>query len=808
MLILVLSALPAATNAQSADLLRARFDEFRGQALTEKLYVHTDRSYYFAGEILWCKIYCVDGSTHRPLDLSKVVYLELVNRTNKPVLQAKIGMEKAEGKGSLYLPVSLASGYYKLRAYTNWMKNGGPEYFYEQMVAVINTLKPTNAESTTPGDTQGTRSGSTPGITVGFFPEGGNLLNEVSSKVGFQILGPDGRGKDYTGVVVDENRDTVARFRPLHAGIGNFVFTPKQGHQYRALMQTPDGTLEMELPAAIDAGYSMAAGDASDGKIRVAVHARGGRSGSLYLFSQCRQVPGISRTAKLSGDSVLFLLDKDDLGQGINQLTLFDESLRPVCERLYFKRPSQHLVIRATTDSTRYRTRSRVKIGIATGAEAGGLIPASLSLAVYRVDSLLPDLSAAGIYDYLWLGSDLRGRVESPEYYFTATGAAADEALDNLMLTHGWRRWKWETVLRNGRTAGRASYPYPPELSGQLIAGRLTDSRTGSPVAGRNCFLSAPGDHFRWGICRTDSVGAFCFDIKDFYGPGGIMVQTGLAEDSACRVDVNSPFSEQFSEWRLPAFRVPDEWQKGGLRSSLARRSVAMQVQNIFLGDSLQRFREQAGDSLPFFGKPEYTYKLDDYTRFTTMEEVLREYVREINVNVVHGKLRVAMLDIPNRDVFKDNNTLVLLDGVPVLQERIFNYDPLKVKRLDIVARQYFMGTAIFSGIASFTTYKGNYEGLEADPRTVFLDYEGLQWDRQFYSPDYGPDNGSSEPLPARMPDFRNLLFWTGDLHTDGRSASQLQFFTSDIPGKYLLMVQGISPDGRAGTEAIGFEVK
>ncbi|HXB93148.1 MAG TPA: hypothetical protein VNU72_12695, partial [Puia sp.] len=774
--------------------IRSRFDEFRSRAVEEKLFVHTDRPYYFAGEIIWCKVYCVDGSTHRPLDISKIVYVELLNRENKPVLQAKIGMANAEGKGTLYLPVSLTSGYYKLRAYTNWMKNFGADYYYEQIVAVVNTLKPVAVETpAAPGP-------ETAPIALSFFPEGGNLVNGIASKLAFRMMGPDGNGRDYRGVVVVEGGDTVARFRPLRFGIGSFSFTPMRGHRYKARVEIAGGpALEKELPEALDKGYVLAVTDASDGRVKVSVHA-GGTSGDIYLFGQCRQQPFVTEGKVLSGDSAVFFLDKDRLGQGINQLTLFDGSMRPVCERLYFKRPSQRLVIRATMDSTRFGTRSLVNLGITTGGEAGGYLPASLSLSVYRVDSLMSETAPAGMYDYLWLGSDLRGRIESPEYYFSAVGADADAALDNLMLTHGWRRWKWETVMSGKQPV----YMYPPELSGQLITGRLTDPKTGMAVVNRNCFLSTPGENFRWGVGRTDSSGRFVFDIKDFYGPGGILVQSGLEDDSACRVDINSPFSEQVSDWRPPLFRVPAEWQTGGLRAALKRRSISMQVQNIYLGDSLQKFHEQQGDSLSFFGKPEFSYKLDDYTRFTTIEEVLREYVREINVRLSHGKLHLVMVDVPNRQLFEDRNTLVLLDGVPVIADRIFSYDPLKVKRLDIMPRQYYMGSAIFSGIASFSTYKGNYEGVETDARTVFLDYEGLQWEREFYSPEYGSD----EAVHGRMPDFRSLLYWNGDLHTDGHSAQGLHFYTSDLPGKYLVLVQGISPDGRAGSQLIGFEVK
>ena len=55
--------------------------------------------------------------------------------------------------------------------------------------------------------------------------------------------------------------------------------------------------------------------------------------------------------------------------------------------------------------------------------------------------------------------------------------------------------------------------------------------------------------------------------------------------------------------------------------------SINSQVQTTYLSDSLNRFYFPFTDTSHFFGPPEKVYYLDDYTRFTTMEEVLREYV-------------------------------------------------------------------------------------------------------------------------------------------------------------------------------------
>ena len=69
-------------------------------------------------------------------------------------------------------------------------------------------------------------------------------------------------------------------------------------------------------------------------------------------------------------------------------------------------------------------------------------------MAVYQTDSL-QGIDETNIVNYLWLTSDLEGKIESPGNYFNNPGPQTDEAMDNLMMTQGWRRFRWENIRRN-----------------------------------------------------------------------------------------------------------------------------------------------------------------------------------------------------------------------------------------------------------------------------------------------------------------------------------------------------------------------
>ncbi len=210
-------------------------------------------------------------------------------------------------------------------------------------------------------------------------------------------------------------------------------------------------------------------------------------------------------------------------------------------------------------------------------------------------------------------------------------------------------------------------------------------------------------------------------------------------------------------------------------------------------------------DTIPFYGKPDVSYLLDDYTRFTTMEEVLREYVQPVTLPIRNGKYEMRVLNTNKEHVFFEAPPLVLLNGVPVYDfNRIINYDPLNVKRLDIVTRPWYYGNMAFSGILNFVGYDNHMQGFELDPHSTVIDYEGLQSQREFYSPVYD----TPEQADSRLPDFRKLLYWSPDIQTNIKGEKDIHFYSSDLSGKFVVVLQGISKDGKTGTGITEFVVK
>ena len=110
--VLSLLLLTSTNSFAQRETLNGLVEKLQGHqqtTLQEKIFVHLDRTFYVGGETMWFKIYLVDGYFHHPLDVSKVVYIDVLDRNQKPVIQTKVAMENGRGNGSVSIPTSIDS---------------------------------------------------------------------------------------------------------------------------------------------------------------------------------------------------------------------------------------------------------------------------------------------------------------------------------------------------------------------------------------------------------------------------------------------------------------------------------------------------------------------------------------------------------------------------------------------------------------------------------------------------------------------------------------------------------------------------
>lgn len=777
--IAILCQVHISSVAQTAELLKAEFSKHTSSNFHEKLFIHADKSTFLAGEIIWLKVYSVDASSNKPVNLSKVAYIDVLDKDNKRVLEAKIALNAGSGSGSIYLPSNQLNGKYRLRAYTNWMKNFAAASYFEKELTIINPLiSPIRISD-----------GKPELVDVQFFPEGGQLVAGLTSKVAFKAINRNGLGlQEFSGAILNQRNDTVARFKPFKYGMGSFLFAPLAGNTYKAVIKIKDQKpIFRILPAVRESGTVMRLLDADSGKLVVQVSSTS-YDRDVYLLAHTRNAVKAILMGRMKGGKFTFNLDQAKLGSGISHIIIFDEDRQPLCERLFFKQPEQKMAIHASPDQEAYGLRKRVNISVATRFEAGRSISADLSLSVYRIDSL-QQIDVQDISSYLWLNSELKGNIEAAGSYLAANNLDVRQALDNLLLSQGWRAFE-------STSADRPLLKFLPEYEGHIIHATMTSSNK-NPVNNVVAYLGITGKMVQMYTAKSDVNGNLLFNTKNFYGPNEIIIQTDLRKDSTMRFQVTSPFSDQYNSTPLPDFGLGTVQME-----ALKEHSVAVQAANVYSGKKLRSYYNAVSDSSAFYGKPDMVYLLDNYTRFPTLEEVLREYVPEAVVTKRREKFYLSTM---SKERFLPNPPLVLLDGIPVFDtDKMMRVDPLKIYKLETIRNPYFWGPAKFDGILSFTTYKGDLGGLELDPHALVVDYEGMQEQRKFYSPVYD----TQDEIKSRIPDFRNLLFWEPNVLSAGENKKNLSFYSSDQVGSYVGVIQGLSADGDVASQYFRFEVK
>jgi hypothetical protein len=748
--------------------------------LQEKLFVHLDRSLYATGENIWFKVYVVDGYTHQPLEVSKVAYLEVLDRNQQPVIQTKIELSQGLGSGVVTIPISVETENYTVRAYTNWMKNFSEELFFHQTISIINPFQRLE-EKKTP---------ATQSYDVQFFPEGGHLVNEVKSKVAFRVVNAAGIGIDFNGILLNQNGDTVVTFQPLKYGIGNFIFTPNANENYQVHLKTKEGSvIPSKFPTIEKKGYSIYSRDTTQNRIKITLSAMDDVNDlrTLYFIAHTRQIIKVATALTLTSGKVTFMINKSDLGEGVTHFTVFNQRIEPVCERLYFKKPEAQTSIEFNSTQQEYSLRSKVTLNIASNDH----LIKSGSLAVFKIDSI-SKIKPADIRTYFWLLSEVRGNIESPEYYFTQD-ASVNEAVDNLMLTHGWSRFKWEDILHKTTKSLR----FLPEYRGHLISGTIKGIATSQPLLGLPAYASTPDKKVQHHTAYSQADGLVLFETTNLYGSKKLIAQTGVFKDSAS-IEINSPFSDEFSKRIIPPLKLTKE-----MKPVLTERSLSMQSEDAYHRGRVINKKTGTADSTAFYGVASERYLLDDYTRFPLMEEVLREYVKGVRVRKKDNHFILKVMNTPKNQVFS-NDPLVLLDGVAVFDmDKIMEMDPLKIRSIDVVTNLYHFGNFVFEGIISLKTYKHDLAGFQFAPGTVIIDYEGLQTKKEFFAPRYETTSAQQ----SRLPDMRNLLLWDSEITTPTKNTS-IDFYTSDLTGSFQAVLQGITTEGRPVYETCTFLVK
>lgn len=325
-----------------------------------------------------------------------------------------------------------------------------------------------------------------------------------------------------------------------------------------------------------------------------------------------------------------------------------------------------------------------------------------------------------------------------------------------------------------------------PEYEGEIIRGHITGfSEAMIPeLVGKFAFISTPSRASDVYASVIDDKGKVAFYTGNIYGNKEYICEIeGINPSLNCFIELESPFVN------APVAPVEKLHLSSAIEEALLSRSVAMQIERQFTGDTL--LDPLAVRQPGLFGEDEIVYVLDDYTRFTTMEEVLIEFVQELKARRRSDGSREIQVRLNDGTIwtFSTLPSLMMIDGVPVFdQEKILQYDPLLVQEIRIYPRTYYIGKRSFDGIANFVTYKHNLPGFQFGNNVRVVDYQGVSWPTAY--------TGASLVGKDDYPDYRQTIYWHPLLTLAPSQTLVIPCKMPDYTGRFKVSAEGLAADG------------
>ncbi len=770
------------------------------QPAQEKIYLHLDKPNYGFGDTIWYKAYTVIGQKHQLSALSGVLYVELINTKDSLITRQTLSLVSGISWSDIPLPHTLKPGTYRIRAHTRWMQNMGPDYFYDQKIQIggsePSTVKP---DPTAHPDIQ-------------FFPEGGELVNGVRSRIAIKAVGPNGLGENIKGTIADNNGNIVAEFTTQHLGMGAFALTPETGKSYSAKINLPgETTYTIDLPKAKETGYTLALNNTDKDSIYIKIATNeqtlnADKDKTFYIIAQSSGKVYYTTQGKLEDMAYMARVEKSRFPEGIVQFTLFSQNGEPLAERIAFvDNIKSELNLDINTSAPIYTTRDKVKLSLTAKGDSSKAVSGSFSVSVINESKVLPDENdESTIENNLLLTSELKGYIEQPNYYFNHINDKTRADLDNLMLTQGYRKYDWKQILNSTPP----NIVYQPEHT-QELSGILT-TPGGKPVPNGKVTLAATKQNiFR--DTTADANGKFTF--------------TNLAFTDTTTLVIKARKQNNGSNVIIKAL-LPDYPKI----TPLIDKTSILSIDTINSKRQYINYQKEQNDDFLMNGKTLNTVNIKGIKRPKQPELIHSSNLNgpdHANQVVMYDQLGTCanLTDCLVGHVFgvtfsggkahsirgRAPNMTIIIDGV-ILDSKTASLDdinPDNVYSIEVLRSGAYL--AIYGsnapGGALVITMKRGGEGTayftQAAPNGIITYlFPGFYKAKAFYMPKYEPKGN------AQIRDTRTTIYWNPNILTDKDGKAKMEYFNNDTKGTYRVVVEGIDDNGNLGRAVYRYEVK
>lgn len=765
----------------------------------ERIYVQYDKAYYNPGETIWFKSYLFAGFL--PSGISTTMYAELVTDKGK-ILDRKIMPVIGSGSSSGFdLPDSLRSSLVYVRMYTSWMLNFDSSFIYLKPIHIIipSTAVKTKRE---------------PSILLNFFPEGGDMVAGLESRVAFKATDEEGLPVKIKGDIVNDKGQKVISFSDIHDGMGYFFITPSTGVKYKASWKNSKGVImETDLPAVKEKGVQLRVVNTSN-DLSYTLHRSPDVPDNykvIHVVAQMQQQPVyIARVNMATKESVTASINVDSVSDGILQITIFTEDLHPIAERIVFINHNNYYFItdlHATAKNLTKKGRNTLQVDV------GDTLLTNLSISVTDAGANPPAKGEENIFSHLLLTSDIKGFVHDPAYYFSNNSDSVQSHLDLVMMTNGWRRFKWTDVMA-GTWPLIKTYPQPHITLTGSVYGLSAHQLATQPEL--SLILRTQKDNNQLFVVPVNKKGEFILRDLLFFDTAHLFYQFNNDKDKRLTSTATFDFKNTLirmgndplvglNPYTNPI--IPDSViQKKNASLNKLRRdefSEGIKVKELeavsvkgYTKSAMQKLDEEYTSGFFSGGDGRVFNVANDAFANSSMSilDYLQGKVAGLQINTSGGPSNSSIS-------WRGSPTSLFLNEMSSDVSMIQSTPMSDVAMIKIFNPPFFgaAGGGAGGAVAIYTKKGGkdnsSIKGLE------FISISGYSPLKEFYPTDYLKD------ADANKNDYRTTLYWNPHLIFDRATRRiTLPFYNSDNCKKIRVIIEGINEEGRLTREEKVFE--
>lgn len=755
----------------------------------EKVFLHLNMPYYSKRDDIFFKAYLTHARNHNHFTPSKIIYVDLIGPSGKVLDSLSLHTEKGMA-GSFVLNDSMAAGNYQIRAYTQHMRNFSEEFFFHQTLEVIDpkeSLFPSNRPQAINEQDQDKR----PSVNMRFFPEGGEMVLGLQSKLAYEIKDDGGNALALEGVIVDQEGNELLEFKPSHKGMGVFSILPKPKKRYAARIRIEEKEFEFPIPEARSKGFVMECNNLPLDALFLKLNASEGMelNGAFVIGHVRGEVFGLYDKLK-PGASVR--IPKEDIPTGLAHFTLFDAAGKPQAERLVFNERGYHsnnLQHQFSKDA--YGTREKVELEVDLGQRMHPATFQSLSLAV--VDELMvPDFQEMqSIRNYLYLNSEIDEQIQKPNFYLEGESPQNRFFLDLILLTKGWRRFTWKEILGEKPS----ELPYYAE-QGLNLEGFISKKYKAKARVPAQVMINSLSEEFYLAQLNTDGDGNFVFKDLPFKDSTTFLLQASMLKGGKKNqnADEISIDGNRWVDFHMKPVEKPKLLPKQtgtiGLqdvqRASFLRNAAKIDSVETLI-DNAKKLVELDSVEITAYQRERFrlggnTFWLDgqDWIHPETSALELMQSLKprsRLSNNYGTGTLRNTYRAM-SAEAEVTVNMKIFIDGMESNSSRLLGLKADYIRMITITNTVVFVVTRAEGARSSPNSPK---------PGSYLYFHNGYHAAREFYAPDYSQKDPRHD-----LPDLRSAIHWDPNIKLDKQGKAKISFYAADLPTQYAFRLQGM----------------